>query len=207
MSRFKEYRRQIKHLREAIIQLYKAIESMKESNDFNTLDSGVTFEGNPLPTYEETIYHLINGIKEKIVELEHDIPHIKKLMAKHDEPPDYDDGGESAYLDAMEKRISRVETSFEPDTHFDTGPADPERPVTFMGKTGYLATCELCGLVVMLDSNQYSYSDSLDWTCQKSSDEQMMEACRQKQAADDGTSDQAFDAWREGQAGRTRGRD
>jgi hypothetical protein len=167
-----QFREQIKHLNESILHLYRAIESMKASNNFNTLDSGVVFEGNELPTYEETIYHLINGIKGKIVELEHDIPHIEELQAK------YDDGGEAAALDAMERGISRAEMG---STHWSDEIEDPDRPTTFMGMTGFLATCKDCGHVVMLKYSEYTAQDAEDWSCEKSGDAEMIDACKAKQ--------------------------
>lgn len=63
-------------------------------------------------------------------------------------------------------------------------PDNPERPTTFMGMTGYLATCRECGAVVMLDYSNYSFSDSEDWKCENSGDEEMIADCKAKQRVD-----------------------
>lgn len=126
---------------------------------------------------------------------------------EEEDKPDYDETGETQYNDAMESGISKAERGYMHWSDEVENPDDPERPMTFMGKTGYLATCDTCGVVVLLCPNRYSSSDAENWTCDQSKDPELIEACKQKQAADDGTSDQAYDANRESQVGRSKGRD
>lgn len=98
-----------------------------------------------------------------------------------------DDDGERRAEEAMERGISRAETSYEPDAHdFDPDPQEPERPHDFGvdddGKriVGFLATCEECGLATILSYPHYSHRDIDGWTCWKSEDEEKIKACRDR---------------------------